>query len=1508
VKRARLVTPTNNFEPFDLEDIKQSIPSRFEQQVLRYPDRLAVRSHDRSFTYAELNKAANRIADAILEQYGEGEEPVALLLDQGAWVVAAIMGVLKAGKIYVPLDPRFPRPRLSYIIEDSQTSLILTDSRNMSAAAELTPRKIPRINLHTPSSHYSSTNPAIAISPDYGVNIIYTSGSTGTPKGVLQNHRNLLFEVLRVTNSFHVCRDDRLALLHPCSSSASLRRIFPALLNGASLHPLDLRTVGLEDLPRWFEQEEITISNGRRLLRDWRHSLTGEDQFPRLRLVTFGGEPVYRSDVELYRRYLSPQCLMLINLAATETGSDCHYFIDKQTQFTDALIPVGYPTEGTEIFLLNENGQKVGPGEVGEIAVKSRYLSLGYWRQPELTRKRFLPDPNGGEARIYLSGDMGRMRSDGCLFYLGRKDFQVKVRGHRIEPIEVETALLNLGTFTEAVVLALGTVEDNPSGRFHLHAKSDNLTPTGSGETGNHEQITEPEEKRLVAYLVPARLPAPTVSDLRRSLSETLPEHMIPSVFVMREKFPRAPSGKVDHAALAAHFTASRPWRTRPTLARPFVAPRDAIEEVLAGIWAELLQIDTVGIEDSFFDMGGHSLMVVQLFRRIEREFGIRIPLSAIFQSPTVEKLAAVITNYQEPESQSSLVSIQPKGSNPPLFCVADVMGSTLIYRHLAKYLDPDQPVYGLEGAEDVLCRSIEEIAFQYVSELRGKIPNGPFMLIGFSSGGLVAFEMARQLQMMNLNVLFLGILDTSCPDRSKEKPKPWEAAMIRAFARNLPWWLYYTLPFWLSHYWTIANNKMKKTFLRKPYNPTEVSEESIDNLREIIRWLRRYTPQKYPGRITLYRARAQRLIPSCEDMEWSSVAECVGIQSIPGHHMSILKEPHVRMLAEKINRELKEIKTMSTEDSHAELQHLNLGIQQPPGVDNVADGYLESLNACAVDYIFINPGTDTVPIQESIAKFKVQGRRSPELILCLHESVAMAAAHGYFMVSGRPQVVLVHVDVGTQNIGANLHNAQRGRAGVVVCAGRAPYTVDGSLPGGRDSYIHWIQEQFSQESIVHGYVKWHYELTCRENLHLAVQRAFQVARTEPAGPVYLTLPREVLVQTVQTPIVDANRAPAISTLAVDPDSLSRAAKWLIEADRPLILVAYAGRNPKAAASLVRLAETLAAPVVESRHRVNFPSGHPLHLGFSAGSHLHRADCVLIVDHDVPWVPAQYRPPSACRIIHVDIDPLKRDIPIWGFPVDLAIQADSSHAMSALAEEVERLLSRADRTRIERRRHVLTAQHQAQRARWQKRAFGLAARQPIAPEWAAYCLSEIVDEDTVIVSEAVSNNQVLWRYLQLDTPGTYYQSLGSGLGWGLGAAFGAKLASPSKTIICTLGDGSWIFGSPLAAYWAAEQSRSPFLTIVFNNQAYAATTEAILGIAPDGYARRTGNYPGCDLPKPPLYSKMAEAMGLWARTVDDPAKLRSVLREALSEVRRGRSALVDICVSSPQTVGRMPEE
>jgi acetolactate synthase-1/2/3 large subunit len=659
---------------------------------------------------------------------------------------------------------------------------------------------------------------------------------------------------------------------------------------------------------------------------------------------------------------------------------------------------------------------------------------------------------------------------------------------------------------------------------------------------------------------------------------------------------------------------------------------------------------------------------------------------------------------------------------------------------------------------------------------------------------------------------------------------------------------------------------------------------------------LRKYQPQVYPGRVVLLLAEGRNVATGEEDprLGWSRIAGGgLDARSVPGDNSGLmLRKPNVEALAPVLKGYLDDAQP---ERAHAPAPH--------GASETVSDTFVELLTRHAVDCIFINPGSDLAPIQESLAKFEAQGRRAPRVILCPHESVAMAAAHGYFMLTGRPQVVLVHADVGTLNLGANLHNAQRGRAGVVICAGTAPRTV-----AGRSRHMDWLQAQINQTGAVEGFVKWHHEVTGSHDLVTAMTRAFHVAGAEPTGPVYVTLPKDVLEQPMPVPAAPPSldaAAPAPS----DAADLTQAAHWLIAARKPLILAAYAGRHPDTVAALIRLAETLAVPVVEWRHRVNFPSNHPLHLGFCSFPYVAEADCILVLDHDVPWVPAQGQPSAGCRVIQMDIDPQKPSIPSWGFAVDLSIEADSRHALPALAEIVERRLTSEDRGRIDARRRAVSTEHDAQRSGWRQRALELASREPIAPEWAARCLSRFVDEQTVVVGEAVSNNPALWHHLDLDTPGTYYQSLGSGLGWGLGAAVGAKLAAPGKTIICVVGDGSWAFGSPIVAYWVAERYRTPFLTVIFDNQGYAATREAIRSVAPGGFARTTGSYPACDLPTPPeRYAKLADAMGLWARTVREPAELEAALRAALDEVRKGRSALVDIRISASPSYEELPDE
>ena len=605
---AKCFHPSGSFVEFRKEEVEQSIPSRFEQIVAKYPDRIAVKTRNQSLTYDALNTMANRVAQSLLAQRGEGEEPIALVIENDAPIIAAILGVLKTGKLYVPLDPLYPRARIADILEDSLARAVVTNTRNLTLARDLAHNGLQVINVDKIDSNLSP-NPNLNISPDSPANILYTSGSTGQPKGVVQNHRNVLHEIMNYTNGVHICANDRLVLLSSPSFADAVRTTYGSLLNGASLYPLDIREEGLAHLADWMIQQGITIYRSvPAVFRHFVSTLTANEKFPDLRLIYSAGDSVSKVDVELYKTYFPPNCIFVNGLGSTESLTFRWYFIDKNTQIPCSTVPVGYAVEDMEVFLLDNNGKDPGLDEVGEIAVKSRYLSPGYWRKPELTRGVFSADLAGGGEQIYRTGDLGRMLSDGCLEHLGRKDFQVKIRGNRIEVSEIEIALLDVDTIKEAVVVA---------------RKDD------SGD------------QRLVAYVVPHKRPGPTVNSLRHALRGTLPEYMIPSAFVLLDVLPLTANRKVDRRALPA------PTPARPELDTPFVTARTPIEETLAVIWAEVLSLDQVGIHDNFFDLGGHSLLATQVISQVREAFHIEFPLRALFEKPTIDELAKVIIELE---------------------------------------------------------------------------------------------------------------------------------------------------------------------------------------------------------------------------------------------------------------------------------------------------------------------------------------------------------------------------------------------------------------------------------------------------------------------------------------------------------------------------------------------------------------------------------------------------------------------------------------------------------------------------------------------------------------------------------------------------------------------------------------------------------------------------------------------------------------------------------------------
>ena len=568
--------------------------------------------------------------------------------------------------------------------------------------------------------------------------------------------------------------------------------------------------------------------------------------------------------------------------------------------------------------------------------------------------------------------------------------------------------------------------------------------------------------------------------------------------------------------------------------------------------------------------------------------------------------------------------------------------------------------------------------------------------------------------------------------------------------------------------------------------------------------------------------------------------------------------------------------------------------------VDTGAEGFIELLNVNKVDHIFMNPGTDTTPIQEAIAKMKATGRRTPKVILCTYETVAMAAAHGYFAVTGRPQVVLVHVDVGTQNIGGALHNAQRSRIGVVVCAGRSPSIFEAEREGGRLMGIMWWQEQRDQAGIVRNFTKWDYELRFNENAHHVVQRAFQMADTQPAGPVYLTLPREVLVEKIRSVrVLDTDRFSAPLTPAADPVALDRAAEILAAAKDPLILVSYSGRNPAAVAPLVELAETIGARVSASNARVNFPSNHPLSIsGFGVGDHLKNADALLVIDHDIPYIPAMVKPGTDTKIIHIDIDPIKKDMVMWGFPADISMEADSAKAIPALTDLVKQKITGERKSRVHARYLELEKQRLQNEAEARDFALSRANQTPISPEWFCHCLSEFVDDDTIIVDESLSSGGAVSRYIPRTKPGTIYGSGGSSLGFGLGASLGVKLAAPDKTVVCLVGDGSFLFGCPTPTFWASSVYHIPFLCVVFNNQGYFAVRGNLRStFGKDNYGEKDPFFAGLDIEPSPNYAMLAQASNCYGEMVTDPAEVKAALKRAMAQVKSGKSALLDVRIA-----------
>ena len=596
--------PSTTFVRLEGEEIEQTVHGRFERIVGQYSDRLALKMGERALTYNELNRAANRIARAVIDQRGLGSEPVVLLLEHGIDVIAAIFGVLKAKKFYTVIDPSFPSDRVSYIINDSQAKLIVTNNRNIEVALKQADNRRSLLNIDEIQDFLSEENLGLFISPDDFVLIGYTSGSTGVPKGVVATHGIVTQTTRSAAERMHICVDDRLTLLHSLGFGSGHGHLYVSLLNGASAFPFDVKSEGIDRLAQWLLEEKITIYHSSpSLFRQLAEPLAERAKISHVRLVHLSGAPINRLDFDLYKNNFGSETLLEFGMGSTEARGICSATVDRSFSFPEEGTPIGYPRQHNKILLLDENGVEVARGEIGEIAVKGHNLSLGYWNNRDSIETKFQAAETSGE-RIFLTGDLGRMLPDGFIIHLGRKDLMIKIRGYRVELGEIEKALLAHPKVKDAGVAAWDC---------------------------------EPGEKFLVAYVVATSDSPISVSNLREFLSNKLPDYMVPSAFVFLDSLPLT-NGKLDRKALP------KPENKRPELQQPYVSPRNGVEDNLVRIWQEVLQVSPIGINDHFLDLGGHSLAATRVISRVMNEFQLNVRVKDLFDSPTVADMALIIT------------------------------------------------------------------------------------------------------------------------------------------------------------------------------------------------------------------------------------------------------------------------------------------------------------------------------------------------------------------------------------------------------------------------------------------------------------------------------------------------------------------------------------------------------------------------------------------------------------------------------------------------------------------------------------------------------------------------------------------------------------------------------------------------------------------------------------------------------------------------------------------------
>lgn len=851
----------------------QCIHHLFEAQVEKTPDAIAVIFEDQQLTYRQLNDRANQLARYLTERGVASETLVGVCVDRSLEMIVGLLGVLKAGGAYVPLDPTYPAERLAFILQDTQVPVVLTQAHLIDRLPEHSARVVCLDADWGKIACNSTQNPSARAIATNLMYVIYTSGSTGKPKGVMITHAGIWNQLYWRQTTFPLTDGDRVLQSISFSFDPSVWQIFWTLCFGAQLVlPSPGGHKDIAYLVHLIAQRQITVmalvpSMLRVMLEQ-----KGFDQCNCLKHIFCGGEALSIELVDQFFTKFGAETQLHNVYGPTEASIDATYWTC-QPNTTHQIAPIGRAIANAQIHILNDDLQPVAAGEAGELHISGAGLARGYLNRPDLTAEKFIPSPFSSEAgaRLYKTGDLARYLPDGMVEFLGRIDHQVKVRGFRIELGEIETALSKHPAVAQNVVIAR---EETP---------------------GSH---------RLIAYIVSVQGTQPTVSDLRNFLQHKLPEYMIPAAFVLLESLPLNANGKLDRHALPL------PEHERIPSAPPSEVPQDALELELKRIWEKVLNIHPIGVKDNFFELGGDSLLAARLLSEIESELTKKLPLAVFQEAATVAELASFLRQQDSNLLQKPLVPIKPTGTKPPLFCIHSRTHNVLNYFPLARHLHPDQPVYGLQPRTtdvDLIPKlAIEEMAADYINEIKTLQPDGPYFLVGYSFGGLVAYEIARQLVERGEKVGLLALLDTYNLRESWFRPAPKYLRLLSRLPVHKQELKQRSFGGKLQYTWTILSKSFEKSERQAPASNSQLNLDTIAVEAAYAQVMKNYHPQPYAGKITLFRATHQpekyfNLVSVKIDklLGWEKLASNIATYDLPSNHFDLVFEPYVQSLAQ---------------------------------------------------------------------------------------------------------------------------------------------------------------------------------------------------------------------------------------------------------------------------------------------------------------------------------------------------------------------------------------------------------------------------------------------------------------------------------------------------------------------------------------------------------------------------------------------------------------------------------